>query len=96
MAFTEEDFSISDITYILDLAKKLDLETDGFMDMITIEHQAKDSVSIKGFRYINMIDESIFSDYLLFGRTDKCNIQFGNKKVYANEFVIFMIDKFVF
>ncbi|HPK41740.1 MAG TPA: hypothetical protein PKZ69_08945, partial [Candidatus Cloacimonadota bacterium] len=97
MSFTEDNFSISDITYILDLAKKLNIETDGFMDMIAaIEHQSNETVAIKGFKYINYIDDSIFTDYLLFGRGERSNIQFSNKKVYSSEFLIFMVDKFVF
>lgn len=97
MSFSDNDFSISEITSILDLARKLDLETDGFMDMITsIEYKSTEPVSIKGFRYINHVEDSIFSDHLIFGRNETCNIQFGDKKVYPTEFLMFMIDQYIF
>ncbi len=97
MSYSDNDFSISEITQILDLARKLDLETDGFMDMITaIEYKSTEPVSIKGFRYFNHVDESIFSDYLIFGRGDSANIVFSDKKVFTNEFLLFMIDQYVF
>ncbi len=97
MSFSDNDFSISEITQILDLARKLDLETDGFMDMINaIEYKAQDPVSIKGFRYINLVEESIFSDHLLFGRNDSNHIQFQSKSVYPTEFLMFMIDQYIF
>lgn len=97
MSYSDHDFSIQEITLILDLARKLDLETDGFIEIInSIEYKALEPVSIKGFRHINTIEESIFSDYLLFGRGEDCHIQFANHQLNHIEFIVFMIDTYIF
>ena len=97
MANSDNNFSISEITQILDLTNKMDLETDGFMNIITaIEYSSQDPVSIKGFRYFNSLNQSIFSDYLLFGSAENCDVRFTNKNLSNQELMVFMIDKYLF
>ena len=97
MSYSDNDFSIQEITQILDLARKLDLETDGFMEIFTaIEHKSIEPVSLKGFRHISTIDTSIFSDYILFGRGEECQVQLKNKSLNHIEFISFMIDQYIF
>ncbi|MCK9330024.1 MAG: hypothetical protein M0Q94_09145, partial [Candidatus Cloacimonetes bacterium] len=97
MSYSDNDFTIQEITLIIELAKKLDLETDSFMEIINaIEYKTSDAVSIKGFRHLNTIDDSIFSDFLVFGRSEECQIQFKDRSLNHIELVMFMIDKYIF
>ncbi|MCL2064133.1 MAG: ABC transporter ATP-binding protein [Candidatus Cloacimonetes bacterium] len=97
MTSSNNDYSLPKITKILELAKKLDLETDGFMEFFNnLEHKSLDHLSIKEHIKINAIETSIFSDYVSFGRDDKCQIQFFDKLLNGVEFVLFMIDQYIF
>ncbi len=97
MSYSDNDYTIQEITLIIELARKLDLETDSFMEIINaIEYKSTEAVSIKGFRHLNTIDNSIFSDFLLFGRGEECQIQFKDRSLNHIEFILFMIDKFIF
>ena len=97
MSSSNHDFSMQHITKILDIAKRLDLETDGFMEIFNhLENKSLNHVTLKGHIQINVIETSIFSDYVIFGREEKCGIQFKNKSLNGVEFVLFMIDQHLF
>ena len=97
MSCSNDDFSLQQITKILDLAKKLDLEKDSFMELFSyLEHKTLNPVTIKKDIQINKIESSIFSDYVLFGRDEKCHVQFADKSLNNVELILFMIDQFVF
>ena len=97
MSSSSSEFSSQQITKILELAKRLDLETDGFMDVFNnLENKSLDYVSFKGHIHIDAIETSIFSDYVLFGKDEKCQIRFKEKSINNFEFILFMIDQSIF
>lgn len=97
LANADNEFTVAEVTKILDLAKKLNVETDNFLEMMeVIEKRKKESVSIGGFRYIGHTSRAIFRDYLLFGTGENCHIRFQDRKIAVNELLMMVIDDYVF
>lgn len=97
MANTDNDFEISEITSILDICKKFNLNTDGFMNLINyFEFKSKEIVAINYEQsHINVIN-SLFSDYLIFGRDSNADIQFRSPVIANHELLLLAIDYYQF
>ncbi len=97
MANSDSDFSLSEITKILDLSKSLNLDPNELLEVMTaIEYKSTTPVSLKNFRMFNQYKDSIFSDFVIFGTNPECNIRFRDKKINKNEAMLFMIDDYLF
>ncbi len=97
LANSDNQFTSSEVTKILDLSKRMNVETEGLMAIIdAIEYGKSEPVSISGFRYFAHTDRSIFRDYLIVGRHPECNIRFQDKKFSEFELLIVEIDRFIF
>jgi len=97
LANADKDFTTSEITKILDLARKLNVETDNFIKLMeTIGSDSQEIVSIGGFRYIGHTNRAVFQDYLLFGTGDNSHIRFQDKKISTNELLMMVIDDYIF
>jgi ABC-type multidrug transport system ATPase subunit/ABC-type multidrug transport system permease subunit len=97
LANADKVFTVAEVTKILDLAKKLSVETDNFLELMeAIEKDKQDLVSIGGFRYIGHTSRTIFRDYLLFGTGENSDIVFQDKKVTVNELLLMVIDDYIF
>jgi ABC-type multidrug transport system ATPase subunit/ABC-type multidrug transport system permease subunit len=97
MANTDNDFEISEITSILDICKKFNLNTDGFMNLVSyFEFKSKDFVSIPYEQAFISIFNSLFSDYLIFGRSSDSDIMFRSPAIANNEMLLFSIDYYQF
>jgi len=97
MANTDNDFEISEITSILDICKRFDLNTDGFMNFVNyFEFSSKELVSISYEQPFFSVVNSLFSDYLIFGRNSDSDIQFRSSGVSNYELFLFGIDLYQF
>jgi ABC-type multidrug transport system ATPase subunit len=97
LANADSDFTVTEVTKILDIAKKMSLSSDGLLEIMeTIETDSDDTPSISGFRYIGHINRAIFRDYLSFGTDSSCQLRFQDKKVNAQELMLLVVDKYLF
>jgi len=97
MANTDNDFEISEITSILDICKKFNLYTDGFMNLVNyFEFKTKDLVAIPYEQPIITVFHSLFSDYLIFGRDNDSDIRFRSSAISNFEMLLFSIDYYQF
>jgi ABC-type multidrug transport system ATPase subunit/ABC-type multidrug transport system permease subunit len=97
MANTDNDFEISEITSILDICKKFNLNTDGFMNLVNyFEFKTKELVSIPYEQPFISVFHSIFSDYLIFGRDNDSDIRFRSSAISNFEMMLFSIDYYQF
>ena len=97
LANADKDFTVAEITKILDIARKLNVETENFMELMeAIEKDSRELVSIGGFRYIGHTSRAIFRDYLLFGTGENCHLRFQDRKIAVNELLLMVIDDFIF
>ncbi len=97
MAYTDNNFAISEITTILDLCRQFNLETEGFMNLINaFENKSSDLVLIEQGNLLHSAQTSLFYDYLTFGRDTENDIIFKDKNLSDRELLIILIDKFMF
>lgn len=97
LANTDQDFEISEITDIIDLCKHFGFEPEPFVELINhFETQARDLVQIPFDFHVSHIHNSLFPDYLVYGKSPNCDIRFRNARVSDYEFVLFGIDTFLF
>ena len=94
MFYADNDFSSTEISHILNLAKSLNITSTGFMELIeTIESNSQNLAFITGFDF-KKYKKSIFSDYILVGfdPQNQINLRKGNK----SEALFFVLDKNIF
>lgn len=97
MANTDNDFEISEITSILDICRRLNLNPDGFMNLVNyFEFSSKELVSIAHEQPFVGVLKSFFSDYLIFGRGSDADIQFRSASVSYFEMFMLAIDYYQF
>ncbi len=97
MANTDTDFEISEITTILDLCKKFNLNTDGFMNLVNyFETKTKELVAIPYEQPFLSIYNSLFSDYLIFGRDNDSDIKFRSSTISNSEMMLLAVDYYQF
>jgi len=97
MANTDNDFEISEITSILDICRRLNLNPDRFMNLVNyFEFSSKELVSIPYEQPFVSVFKSLFSDYLIFGRDNDADIQFRNPGVSYFEMFLLAIDYYQF
>jgi ABC-type multidrug transport system ATPase subunit/ABC-type multidrug transport system permease subunit len=97
MANTDNDFAISEITTILELSKHFNLETDGFMNLInSFENKNDNLIIVEQGNLFHSAHNSLFYDYLTFGRDLENDIILKDKGVSDRELLLILIDKFIF
>lgn len=97
MAKSEGDFAISEITEIMELAKKLQLPPDSFIPLIDFfESSCSSEASIPIVHHVSHVRFSIFSDYVIFGTADFADIRYRNHELNPYEMALFAIDKHFF
>lgn len=97
MVKTDKDFALSEITHILDLSKSWGLDHDGFINLIDkLEYHSRDLVAVSYGNSIANINNSLFTDYVLFGRDIEANLRFRNPKLASQELFLMAIDTFLF
>jgi ABC-type multidrug transport system ATPase subunit len=97
IANSDNDISAREVTEILDLAKKLRIQPEPFVEMMNaMEYGFSEAVQLPGFRYTAQKDLSVFGDYLTAGRLGSCDIQFRDRKVAETELLFMFIDRYLF
>lgn len=97
MANTDNDFEISEITSIMNICQRFQLQVDGFINLINLfEFKTKDIVYIQYGQPFTFIFNSLFSDYLIFGRAQDADVRFRGHVIANYEGIIFSIDYFQF
>ncbi|MDD2332139.1 MAG: ATP-binding cassette domain-containing protein [Candidatus Cloacimonetes bacterium] len=97
MVKSDNDFQVSEITQILELCKKLDLDTEGFISLINhFDYNSLDTVSIPYAQNISTIHNSIFTDYILWGKDQSCDIRYRNTKLAPIEIFLISIGEHLF
>jgi len=97
LANSDDQFSASEVTKILELSKKMNLETEGFMAVIdAIEYGRAEPAAIRGFRYFVHGERSIFRDTITAGRAPECNLRFRDKRIAEHELLVMLVDRYVF
>ncbi|MCD4651308.1 MAG: ATP-binding cassette domain-containing protein [Candidatus Cloacimonetes bacterium] len=97
LAQSDSRFSVSEVTWILELSRQMNLETDGFLAIIdAMEYHKSNPVSIRGFKYFSHTSESLFTDYLIFGSADECSVRFRNNIIKVRDLLLLVIDHYLF
>jgi ABC-type multidrug transport system ATPase subunit len=97
LAKTDQEYEISEITDIIDLCRQFGFEPDPFVDLINhFEAQSHDPVAIPFEYHVSHIQDSLFPDYLVFGKASSCDIRFRKAGVGDHEALLFAIDTFLF
>jgi len=97
MANTDNEFAISEINTILDLCNKFHLPTEGFMNFVYyFEDKIPEPIAIPFDQPFTGIFNSLFSDYLIFGRDSEADIRFRNPAVSGYEMALVTIDLYQF
>lgn len=97
LANSDNDFEISEITNILDLCKKLNIDNQGFMNLINFfEYQSQDTLSIGTFDVFSQAHKSLFSDLVYFGKAPACEVLFRSASISDHEMLLMSIDKYIF
>lgn len=97
MAKTDKDFAISEITNILELCKSFGLEADAYIKLIdSIEFHSADLVNIPYTQNISSVFNSLFSDFIVFGRDNNAQLRFRNSKLAGLEVFLMAIDTYLF
>ena len=97
LAASDNNFSISEVTKILEFAKKLNIKHKHLMDIInTLESKKNEAVSISNFRSFSHTQNSIFEDYVLFGKNPDADINFRNQDISDFEIMLFKLDEYIF
>jgi ABC-type multidrug transport system ATPase subunit len=109
MSYNEGDFSLQDIAQIVEIAEQFEIESDEFMQFFpAIENKSHPPASMKSIFQHEKLSDSIFGDYIFFGRATKkrrniislqdtkSKIRFKSKSLSTHEFFIFMIEQYIF
>lgn len=93
MAFSDNDFEMYEISSIQTMMKYFKIEGSGFMDLMrNLELQTTAPLRITDISSIFQFENSLFTDYLVIGRSERCNMRFKDPAIANIEFVIFGID----
>lgn len=93
MAFSDSDFEIYEISSIQSMMKYFKIEGSGFMDLMrNLELKTTAPLRITDISSIFQFENSLFTDYLVIGRSERCNMRFKDPAIANIEFVIFGID----
>ncbi len=97
LANSDNELETKEYTLLLDLAIAFNLDPHDLSEIFNfIENGSKETASIRKFKYFNHYSRSIFKDYLVAGRDKKCEILFRNDKYLNFEFLLFVINKYIF
>jgi uncharacterized tellurite resistance protein B-like protein len=97
LAKTEGELRVSEITEILDFCKKLELNPEGFVNLIDyFESSSSGDISISCEHSVSHVRYSLFSDYVVFGSSLSADIRFRNNNLAAYEMSLYSIDNHLF
>jgi ABC-type multidrug transport system ATPase subunit len=97
MAFSDDDFEIYEISSIQTIAKQFKIEMSGFMDFMRgLELRITAPTRIIDVSSIFQIENSLFTDFLIVGKSERCNLRFKDPSISNIEFVQFEINKEIF
>jgi ABC-type multidrug transport system ATPase subunit/ABC-type multidrug transport system permease subunit len=97
MAHTDNDFEISEITSILDICNRFHLNSEGYMNLVNFfEFKSKEIVTISFEQPFISVFNSLFSDYLFFGRDADSEIRFRSSAIANYEMLLLAIDYYMF
>jgi len=97
MAKTEGDIGVSVFTELLELCKRLDISSEGFISLIDhYESGTTSLVTVPCEHHITHVKHSLFSDYVLFGTSPSADIRFRNPNLSLYEGTLFAIDHNLF
>lgn len=97
MAKTEGDIRISELTELLELCKRLEVNSEGFMQLIDhLETGGGTRVCLPCEHHITHVRHSLFSDYVVFGTSPSADIRFRNTELTSYEGSLFAIDRHLF
>ncbi len=97
MAFSDDDFEIYEISSIQAIVKEFKLEISGFMDLMrNLEMNITNPVRVSKVSSVFQIENSLFTDFLAVGKSDKCNLRFKDPSLSNIEYVQFVINDNLF
>ena len=97
MAYSDSDFEMYEISSIQSMMKYFKIEGSGFMDLMrNLELKTTAPLRITDISSIFQFENSLFTDYLVIGRSERCNMRFKDPNVANIELVIFRIDNYYF
>ncbi len=97
LANADNVFTTREVTIVLNLVKKLNINPEGILDLISaVENKNTELVGVANFRYLGQVNRAIFRDYLLFGTGSDCQIRLSNSKIAANEILLMVIERYFF
>ncbi len=93
MAFSDSDFEIYEISSIQSMMKFFKIDGAGFMDLMrNLELKTTAPLRITDITSIFQFENSLFTDYLVIGKSERCNMRFKDQNIANIELVIFGID----
>lgn len=97
MAHTDNDFEISEITSILEICNSFHLNAEGFMNLVNFfEFKSKEIVTISFEQPFISVFNSLFSDYLFFGRDTDSDVRFRSSGIANYEMLLLAVDYYQF
>ena len=97
MANTDNDYELSEITGILEICNRFHLNTEGFMNLINhFEFKSKELITISFDQPFISVFNSLFSDYLFFGRDSDSDIRFRSSFIANYEMLLLAIENYQF
>ena len=97
LANSDNELETKEVTLLLDLAIAFHIDPHDLSEIFNfIENDSKETASISGFKYFSHFSRSIFKDYIVAGNDKKCEILFRGEKYLNFEFLLFVINKYIF
>lgn len=97
LAKTEGELRISEITEILEFCKSLELNPEGFVNLIDyFESDGSGDISLTCDHSVSHVRYSLFSDYVVFGSSLSADIRFRNINLAPYEMSLYSIDNHLF
>ncbi|MBI9032680.1 ATP-binding cassette domain-containing protein [bacterium] len=93
MAFSDSDFEMYEISSIQSMMKYFKIDGSGFMDLMrNLELKTTAPLRITDISSIFQFENSLFTDYLVVGKSERCNLRFKDPTLANIELVMFGID----
>ncbi len=97
LARKDRYYEISEITDLIDIAKHFGFDPDPFVELINqFEIPSMSTVYIPFEMTASQIQDSLFRDFIVFGRAAHADIRFRNPKLADHEIYLFAIDTYLF
>ncbi|OQY37787.1 MAG: hypothetical protein B6226_04720, partial [Candidatus Cloacimonetes bacterium 4572_65] len=97
MAFSNDAFEMYEVSSIQRMCKFFNIEQSGFMELMrNLEINSTAPARITDISSVFQFENSLFSDYLVVGKSDKCNMKFKDPSIATIEYVQFEINNQLF